>query len=129
MKTGWTKAMAAAATLALLAGGAQAGPEREGRRSAPSAAVVDALIGALRDEDAEVRAQAALTLGRMNDPRAIPGLVAALKDKESEVRQHAAHALGSFADERATDALIVALKDADVDVRRQAAHALGQLTR
>src|SRR5262245_8466489 len=78
---------------------------------APTTAVVDALIGALKDSDVEVRAQAASTLGRFRDPRAVPGLLQALKDENATVRRHAASGLGRIRDPKATDALLVALRD------------------
>ena len=48
--------------------------------------IVDALVTALEDENADVRQQAASTLGRMRDPRAIDGLTVALKDRDADVQ-------------------------------------------
>jgi len=87
---------------------------------------VTSLIAALQDEDAEVRGQAAETLGRFRDARAVPALRGALKDKDKGVRRRAAKPLACVEDDRAADALIAALKDPDVEVRRPIARGLGQ---
>jgi len=57
-------------------------------------AAVPPLIEALRDEDSNVRRQAAETLGEIKDPAAVPPLIEALRDKDSDVRAAATRALG-----------------------------------
>jgi beta-lactamase regulating signal transducer with metallopeptidase domain len=93
----------------------------------PSPGVLQALMDALKDSDAEVRKSAMHALSRFRAPAAFDAFVLALKDKDPEVRQQAAFALSQLRDDRATDALIGALKDEDAEVRQQAAFALSQL--
>jgi 3',5'-cyclic AMP phosphodiesterase CpdA len=59
---------------------------------------VDALIAALKDEDSDVRKQAAVALGKFRDEAAVPALIAALNDEDSGVRKQAAKALGNIGD-------------------------------
>jgi HEAT repeat protein/beta-lactamase regulating signal transducer with metallopeptidase domain len=94
------------------------------RHSTADSTVVLALIGRLKDEDADVRAAAAQSLGKLEDARAVPGLVAALSDREAKVRAAAAEALGKFEDPRAVSGLSALLADAELDVRKQALEAL-----
>ena len=86
--------------------------------------VVLALIARVRDEDADVRAAAAQSLGKLEDPRAVPALVGALSDGEAKVRAAAAEALGKFADPRAVKGLTRLLGDSEIDVRKAALDAL-----
>jgi hypothetical protein len=88
---------------------------------------VEPLIAALRDEQADIRAFSALTLGRIGDVRAIEPLIAALDDQEATVRQRAAEALGSFTDPNVIDALSIALDDENEQVRRSALLSLGNI--
>jgi HEAT repeat protein len=60
---------------------------------------VEPLIGALKDQDATVRGNAAEALGRIKDPRAVEALAAALTDKSKNVRKKAARALTLIAGE------------------------------
>ena len=90
-------------------------------------AVLDGLLAALRDGEADVRYQAAVALERIGDPRAVDGLLAALHDGEADVCSRAAWALGEIGDPRAVDGLLAALRDGDADVRSSAAWALGQI--
>src|SRR5436190_20581358 len=55
---------------------------------------VDALIAALNIQNAELRAEAAGTLGYLTDPRATGPLIRSLQDPDSRVRNRAAAALG-----------------------------------
>jgi HEAT repeat protein/beta-lactamase regulating signal transducer with metallopeptidase domain len=87
-------------------------------------AVVFALIGRLKDEDADVRAAAAESLGKLEDSRAVPGLIAALSDREAKVRAAAAGSLAKFTDARALAPLSALLTDPETDVRKQALDAL-----
>lgn len=86
--------------------------------------VVLALIARVRDEDADVRAAAAQSLGKLGDPRAVPALVGALADGEAKVRAAAAEALGKFSDPRAVKGLTRLLGDSELDVRKSALEAL-----
>ncbi|MBW8771559.1 MAG: HEAT repeat domain-containing protein [Gemmatimonadetes bacterium] len=87
-------------------------------------AVVFALVGRLKDEDADVRVAAAESLGKLEDSRAVPGLVAALSDREAKVRAAAAASLAKFTDPRALNGLAALLADPETDVRKQALDAL-----
>jgi len=59
--------------------------------------------------EVRLRQEAALVLGRIRDPRAIPALVAALRDPASAVRWRAASALAQFQDPSAIPAIEEAL--------------------
>jgi HEAT repeat protein/beta-lactamase regulating signal transducer with metallopeptidase domain len=87
-------------------------------------AVVVALIARLKDENSEVRAAAAHSLGKLEDSRAVPGLIGALKDAVPNVRSAAAEALGQFKDPRAIDALSAALSDPNTEVKQNVLEAL-----
>ncbi len=66
-----------------------------------------ALVGtALRDLDARVRRQAALTAGRSGDPAAVDLLVSALSDSSPDVQAAAAFALGLLKDPQAVQPLL-----------------------
>jgi HEAT repeat protein len=113
---------------------------------------VDPLIGALKDEDKDVRETAVQALGQFKDPRAagplvdalrdwpsmssvgrslkkigkpaVEPLVAALADDNPAVRAAAAETLGSIGDRRAVEPLVLALKDEDPQARKNAVTAL-----
>ena len=85
------------------------------------------LIRLLGDDEARTRRRAALALGRVGLPEAIPALQRALGDAEPEVRQMAAFALGLIGDPSARPALISALKDGDPIVQGRSAEALGTI--
>ncbi len=105
---------------------------------ADTKAKVAALIEDLKDEDEEVRRDAAAALGDIGpaaakNKDAVPALIVALKkDEDEEVRRNAATALGKIGpvaakNKDAVPALIIALKkDVDEEVRRNAAIALGK---
>jgi len=91
---------------------------------------VPALAGALGDDEAAVRAQAALALARIGEAgEALPALRTALRDDDPWVREEAARALGLLAapDPALTDGLVAALSDAAAGVRRHAARALARV--
>src|SRR5688500_3899249 len=98
-----------------------------GAGQSPKEEMVDKLIEALKDSDAGVRRQVALTLARLNNPRALPALMTALKDADPGIRAIIVGALGELGDTRALPALTDALKDESVGVRLRAASALGEL--
>ncbi len=79
-----------------------------------------ALIEALKDSDAEVRATSAMALGQFEDKRAGAPLVALLKDGNVEVRRAALYALQSTEAEVPVDAIVAALGDADDEIRQAA---------
>ncbi|KAI8603074.1 armadillo-type protein [Dissophora ornata] len=99
-------------------------------RSTLSEPAVQFLIGALKDEDADIRTSAASALGKqsMLPESVIRSLIGALKDEDRHVRRSAASALGrqSTLPESAIQSAIDALNDEDADVRCSAAEALGK---
>lgn len=96
---------------------------------------LDALGGAqaspvrtlLADPDAEVRLQAARSVGIRREGAALPGLLPLLKDQDAAVRREAAIALGRLGDRSAGPALIAALGDPDTFVAWSVRHALRTL--
>lgn len=80
-----------------------------------------------RDRDVNLRANAAVSLGKIGDPKALPTLVSVLKDDEDDfARQLAAEALGKLGDKAAVDPLSHALlHDENAHVRTRAVTALG----
>lgn len=96
--------------------------------SAPQdTSIVAAIIGRLRDEDADVRRAAAEALGRLQHPSAIRPLIRSLEDEDPEVRASALNALGNF--ERGVPAgpIRELLTSPDADVRSEAAQILGNM--
>ncbi len=91
--------------------------------------IVAKLIVALKDPDAEVRAQACATLGEFqkNAEPAIPHLLAACGDKSDMVPKAAAEALGKLG-APALPALTTALQDPNPIVRRSAAVAIKDIS-
>ena len=88
---------------------------------------VDVLVQALSGPSAQVRAEAARSLGRHGDAQAAPSLILALSDAEPRVREQAAAALECIRVEDARAPLLELLEDEDKDVRTRAALALGAL--
>ena len=85
------------------------------------------LVRLLTDEEGRTRRRAALAIGRVGLPEAVPALQQALGDPEFEVRQMVAFALGLIGDASARPALLNALKDAEPLVQGRAAEALGAI--
>ena len=85
------------------------------------------LLRLLTDEEGRTRRRAALAIGRVGLPEAIPALQQALGDQEFEVRQMAAFAMGLIGDAAARPALLNALKDSEPIVQGRAAEALGSI--
>lgn len=71
------------------------------------------LLPLLKDAEAEVRAQAAKTLGDIKGAKAPSALIPLLKDPSPRVRAFSAIALGNMKNREATPALIEALRDND----------------
>lgn len=114
-------------------------------------------MAALMDDDWGIREEAAVALGELGDPRAVPPLVAALKDPDRAVRaaairaleaigtpsvptlgqclrdpdlsvqEAAAAVLSTIGDERIVEHLISALESPDWIVRMYAAKGLGRI--
>jgi len=90
---------------------------------------VPPLIKALKDENWNVRREAAEALGEIGvNKEQLETIIEMLKNgKRWEERHGAAMALGCLEDIRAVPALIAALKDKNEDVGREAAGALGKI--
>ena len=82
------------------------------------------LLADLRDEDTEMRSDAASELGFTGDPQAVRALVIALEDRQETVRRLAAEALARLGDAGAVGALVERLKDDAGPVRQAAEQAL-----
>jgi len=87
---------------------------------------VEALVGCLTDEDASVRWQAAMGLGNIGDPRALPALAEAIRTDpgSSLLRGLMVEALGYMGGAGAIEALITVLKTDEPEVRRSVPRAL-----
>jgi HEAT repeat protein len=94
-------------------------------------AAVPELIRALKDEDWQVRNQAAVALGVIGPEAraAVPALSELLQDEDKYLRSNAATAVGKLGREArsAVPELTKAVKDRDEDVRQNAAAALGRI--
>lgn len=87
---------------------------------------VDYLIQVLmEDENGRKRGEAAVSLGKIGDAKALEPLIIALKDNDDRVRVGAAVALGGIGNPEAVDPLIEALNDSVSMVRQLAAFSLG----
>ena len=84
-------------------------------------------LARLTDKDPSIRANAAISMGKYADKRAVLPLITALKDQDRLTRTFAAQSLGLIGDRRAVDPLILLLKDSDPLVQGAAAQALGNL--
>lgn len=82
---------------------------------------------ALKDNDPEIREQAADALSAMKVPQAVPLLIETLNDADDDVRAEAADGLGDIKAEAAIPYLLQALNDPEDDVREEAAISLGQI--
>jgi len=85
---------------------------------------IDSLLWALRNENSNVRREAAEVLGRIGDVKAVEPLIKAFVDMNEQVRHSAAEAVGRIG-EPAIEPLSRALSD-DM-LQRQAARALGKI--
>lgn len=89
--------------------------------------VLEYLKGLLENNDLNLALDAARTIGRIGDEKAVPSLLKTLSAHKSEwIRAEAADALGRFGSHpEAIEGLLSALNDADSLVWRHAAEALG----
>ena len=69
------------------------------------------LIKELKHKDISVRRNAAETLGRVGDKKAIDSLILALKDRDRFVRQEVISALGKIGGKKVVQALKQALEE------------------
>jgi len=113
------------------------------RRSLPPEEQVPGLITRLRDEDPDVRSNAADQLAKISlqvkeDTAFLPAiapLVAATSDKDMDVRDESTEALGNIGSrikdkvlrKSIIDALVRMLSDDEAEVREEAAEALGNI--
>jgi len=91
------------------------------------ASVIQALGRALRDEDKDIRGEAALALGILNGTAALKDLTAALQDPEPSVRGAAATAIGKIGSGQDGRALVPLLADTASSVRHRGLQAIGVL--
>jgi hypothetical protein len=96
--------------------------------AAPDARLEELGRAVVEDGNYKVRVQAALVLGKLGDPRAVPWLEKALADPNKTVRGIAAQALGQLGDPSATEPLRELLKrESDPFARSQAEKAIAAL--
>jgi HEAT repeat protein len=89
--------------------------------------VVRGIAGALRDEEKEIRREAALALGILNATDALPDLLSALKDADAGVRGAAGTAIGKIGSAEHGKALVPLLADDSSQVRNRVLQAVGVL--
>jgi HEAT repeat protein len=89
--------------------------------------VIQGLARALRDEDKDIREEAALAIGILNGTPALRDLMAALQDPEPGVRGAAATAIGKIGTVQDGRALIPLLSDNAASVRHRALQAIAVL--
>jgi HEAT repeat protein len=92
-----------------------------------SKSAVPALTESLRDAEALVRAEAALSLGKLRARTALDKLLPLLKDPDEHVRGSAAYAVGLIGGVSAMEASRQLLKDESAFVRAVAAESLQRL--
>jgi HEAT repeat protein len=85
------------------------------------------LIELLKDNEPDVIASAAFSLGHRNDLRAVTNLIKLVGHDSAWVRYGVAFGLIGLEDETAVDALILLSRDSDFDVRNWATFGLGSL--
>jgi HEAT repeat protein len=90
-------------------------------------AVFQGLVGTLRDEEEEIRAESAQAIGILGGTSVADHLVAALQDPESSVRGAAVTALAKVGDAEDGRAIIPLLADESSEVRNRAIAAVGAL--
>lgn len=95
--------------------------------TAVDASVFPALAAALKDEEKEIRREAALALGILDGRSVVKDLAAALQDPDAGVRGAAATAVGKIGTGEEGRALIPLLGDEAESVRKRVLKALGVL--
>jgi HEAT repeat protein len=94
---------------------------------ATSVNTTETLIDFLRGADADLRMQAALTLGEQKDLQAIPALLETLNDENVNVRYHAVEALGKLRAGEAVEPLLKIAESGDFFLSFAALDALRQI--
>jgi HEAT repeat protein len=89
--------------------------------------IIEPLMATLRDEVAEIRAAATVSIGELGDKRATAALLKKLRDEDGGVRLAASEALSKLNDRRAIAPLVEALRDDEPLVRLSMIRALGSL--
>lgn len=91
---------------------------------------IPALLHGMHDEDYEVRARCATSLGRLRAVDALPQLAALLRDPDPQPRHSAVEAIGILDREgRYISEVLACTRDEDSEVRRYAVEALARLRR
>jgi HEAT repeat protein len=89
---------------------------------------VPTIIDVMREaQSAPIRSTAAIALGRIRDPAAIPALRPLLHDDDRATRMWTMRSLGQLQDRGSVEALTAALVESDGGVRQYAAKALGEI--
>jgi HEAT repeat protein len=88
---------------------------------------ISILIRQLSDQNPNLRARSAESLGNMGDPRAVEPLLLLIDDPVSDVVWVALRSLGTLRDPRAFEPLIRCIDNPDRWIRQGAAWALGEL--
>ena len=85
----------------------------------------DEVMRALHDPSPRIRRQAASSLSKMGDPRAVRALIHQLEDHPDLVEEETVEALGDLGDARAVPVLVKLLQSPRSILRRAAARSLG----
>jgi HEAT repeats len=100
-----------------------------GGRARAGVSVEDLCRAVVEDPSYKVKVSAALTLGKIGGPAAVPALIKALSDANNSVRGIAAQSLGKIGDSAAVDPLKdLVRRESDSFVKSQAAAALALLS-
>jgi HEAT repeats len=100
-----------------------------GGRARAGVGVDDLCRAVVEDPSYKVRVSAALTLGKVGGPAAVPALIRALADQNNSVRGIAAQSLGKIGDSAAAEPLKdLVRREGDSFVRSQASAALALLS-
>ena len=81
----------------------------------------------LESSSFDMKWRAVMTLGELQDERAITPLIEALTHRDKQIRERATRTLGNFKDRRAVAPLINALQDDCFHVKIDAARSLGKI--
>ncbi len=85
------------------------------------------MLSKLNDKYEKVRENAALGLGSVSNPEAVPALAGLLGDWSKSVRRAAVHALTNIGSREAISVIVEVLMHEDAEMRGEAAHYLGMM--